>query len=37
MTNKEISVTVRDYGNVIPFKLYRAVCKSPQVEQVYPN
>lgn len=27
MTNKEISVTVRDYGNVLPFKLYKATIK----------
>ena len=37
MKNEEISVAIRDYGNVIPFLLYRTVCKSPQVEQVYPN
>lgn len=34
MTNNEISVTVRKYGNVLPFKLYRDICGSPQVDHV---
>lgn len=37
MNNNEISITVREYGNVLPFKLYRAVCESPQVDHVLRN
>lgn len=34
MTNEQISVAIRDYGNVIPFLLYRDICVSPQVDHV---
>lgn len=34
MNNEEISVAIRDYGNVIPFLLYKDICESPQVDHV---
>ena len=34
MKNEEISVAIRDYGNVIPFLLYRDICESQQVDHV---
>ena len=34
MKNEEISVAIGDYGNVIPFLLYRDICESPQVDHV---
>lgn len=34
MSNEQISVAIRDYGNVIPFLLYRDICGSSQVDHV---
>ena len=34
MTNEQISVAIRDYGNAIPFLLYKDICGSPQVDHV---
>lgn len=34
MTNEQISVAIRDCGNVTPFLLYRDICGSPQVDHV---
>ena len=34
MKNEEIEITVRKCGNALPFKLYKAVCESPQIDHV---
>lgn len=34
MKNEEIAITVRECGNVLPFKLYKSICDSPQVDHV---
>lgn len=34
MTSQEISNTVREYGGVLPFKIYAVVCASDQIDHI---
>lgn len=34
MSNEDIDKTVREYGGVLPFKVYAAVCASPQIDHI---
>ena len=34
MSNEEITKTVREYGGVLPFKIYAVVCASNQIDHI---
>ena len=34
MSNEEITRTVREYGGVLPFKIYAVVCASDQTDHI---
>ena len=34
MSNEDIDRTVREYGGVLPFKVYAVVCASDQIDHI---
>ncbi len=34
MSNEDIDRTVREYGGVLPFKVYAVVCASEQIDHI---